>query len=146
MQTSYKTLTFAILHMSVAFSVVWFMTGSWALGGAVALIEPAINTVAYFFHEKLWERRNGRRKLAPDSVRVVEYAESWEGRRLIYAIISAPQNLRNLDDIKAGMHRLRDPRQTNRGAAEQIIASQKPVTWLSYGVHGNEISSTDAAA
>lgn len=53
----HKTLTFALVHMTVAFGVVYLMTGSWALGGAVALIEPAINTVAYFFHEKLWELR-----------------------------------------------------------------------------------------
>jgi uncharacterized membrane protein len=53
----HKTLSFAIIHMAVAFSVVYLMTGSWALGGAVALIEPAINTVAYFFHEKAWELR-----------------------------------------------------------------------------------------
>lgn len=54
--TSRKTVTFAIMHMSVAFGVVYLMTGSLALGGAVALIEPAVNTVAYFFHEKVWER------------------------------------------------------------------------------------------
>jgi len=52
----HKTLTFAVMHMSVAFGVVYLLTGSLALGGAVALIEPAVNTVAYFFHEKVWER------------------------------------------------------------------------------------------
>ena len=57
----YKTLSFALIHMVVAFSVVYFMTGSWALGGAVALIEPAVNTVAYFFHEKVWEQISARR-------------------------------------------------------------------------------------
>ncbi len=51
-----KTITFAILHMTIAFSVVWALTGSIALGGAVALIEPTLNTIAYFFHEKVWER------------------------------------------------------------------------------------------
>lgn len=56
----YKTVTFAMVHMLVAFTVVGLMTGSWALGGVVALIEPAVNTVAYFFHEQLWERRSGR--------------------------------------------------------------------------------------
>ncbi len=54
--TNRKTLTFAIVHMSVAFGVVYLMTGSLALGGAVALIEPLINTIAYFFHEKVWDR------------------------------------------------------------------------------------------
>lgn len=54
---SHKTMTFAIMHMAVAFGVVYLMTGSVALGGAVALVEPGINTIAYFFHEKAWERR-----------------------------------------------------------------------------------------
>jgi uncharacterized membrane protein len=52
-----KTFTFAITHMTVAFAVGWALTGSAALGGALALVEPLVNTVAYFFHEKLWERR-----------------------------------------------------------------------------------------
>jgi uncharacterized membrane protein len=52
-----KTITFAITHMSVAFAVGWAMTGSAAIGGALALVEPLVNTVAYFLHEKLWERR-----------------------------------------------------------------------------------------
>jgi uncharacterized membrane protein len=61
----HKTFTFALVHMTVAFGVVYLMTGSWALGGAVALIEPAINTVAYFFHEKVWDRWTARR--SPDA-------------------------------------------------------------------------------
>lgn len=62
-----KTATFGMIHMLVAFSVVYIFTGSIALGGAVALVEPACNTVAYFFHEKVWERagRPGRRSSAP---------------------------------------------------------------------------------
>ena len=53
----HKTLSFAILHFSVAFSVTWALTGSWLIGSAVALIEPAINTVAFYVHERLWLRR-----------------------------------------------------------------------------------------
>lgn len=51
-----KTITFAVIHMTVAFTVGYVMTGSVAVGSALALVEPAINTVAYFFHEKAWER------------------------------------------------------------------------------------------
>jgi uncharacterized membrane protein len=52
-----KTVTFALTHMAVAFAVGWALTGSAALGGALALVEPLVNTAAYFFHEKLWEKR-----------------------------------------------------------------------------------------
>ncbi len=82
---------------------------------------------------------------APDRVSLHRYAESWEGRELIYAVISSPENLARIDEIKANMQRLGDPRRTTRAEADAIIANQPAVTWLSYGVHGNEISSTDAA-
>ena len=50
-----KTLTFGAVHITVAFSVAYVLSGSLLVGGAIALVEPAINTVAYFFHEKAWE-------------------------------------------------------------------------------------------
>jgi uncharacterized membrane protein len=54
-----KTVTFAVTHMCVAFAVGWAMTGNAAIGGALALVEPLVNTVAYFLHEKIWERSHG---------------------------------------------------------------------------------------
>ncbi|MES0873569.1 DUF2061 domain-containing protein [Sinimarinibacterium thermocellulolyticum] len=54
-----KTFSFGAMHVSVAFLVVWAMTGDWMAGGAVALVEPCINTLAYHVHEKLWQRRRG---------------------------------------------------------------------------------------
>jgi uncharacterized membrane protein len=55
-----KTLTFAVVHFTVAFTVGWALSGSVLIGGAIALVEPAINTVAYFFHEKLWDQARAR--------------------------------------------------------------------------------------
>lgn len=56
-----KTFTFAVMHFTIAFGVVYALTGSMLLGGAVALIEPALNTVAFYFHEKVWNRWEHRR-------------------------------------------------------------------------------------
>jgi uncharacterized membrane protein len=52
-----KTTSFAVLHFSVAFGVTYALTGDWQISGAVALIEPMVNTVAFFFHELVWSRR-----------------------------------------------------------------------------------------
>ena len=49
-----KTLTFASLHFSVVFSVTYVLTGSIGVSGAVALVEPLINTIVFYFHEKAW--------------------------------------------------------------------------------------------
>lgn len=56
-----KTFSFAVVHFIVAFSVGFALSGSVAIGGAIALVEPAVNTVAYFFHEKAWERARAPR-------------------------------------------------------------------------------------
>lgn len=49
-----KTASFAVVHFGVAFSVGYVMTGDIWIGGALAMIEPAVNTVAFYFHEKVW--------------------------------------------------------------------------------------------
>jgi uncharacterized membrane protein len=51
-----KTITFACVHFSVALTVAYTLTGSVAVGGLVALVEPLCNTVAYHLHEKAWVR------------------------------------------------------------------------------------------
>ena len=51
-----KTFTFAILHFSIAFTVAYVLTDSIVIGGTIALIEPAINTVGFYFHERIWQR------------------------------------------------------------------------------------------
>ncbi|MBT1446205.1 DUF2061 domain-containing protein [Shewanella sp. JM162201] len=59
-----KTMTFAILHFTVAFSITYLLTGSVVIGGAVALIEPTINTVVFYFHEKVWKRIEAKKSAA----------------------------------------------------------------------------------
>jgi len=51
-----KTFSFAILHFTVAFTVGYLLTGSAMVGGLLAVIEPACNTVVFHFHEKAWKR------------------------------------------------------------------------------------------
>jgi uncharacterized membrane protein len=60
-----KTLSFAAVHFTVAFTVGYLLTGSVVVGGAMALVEPAVNTLAYYFHEKLWARAAVRPRVAP---------------------------------------------------------------------------------
>ncbi|MDP2610448.1 MULTISPECIES: DUF2061 domain-containing protein [unclassified Oceanobacter] len=52
-----KTLTFAVMHFSVAFTVAYALTGDLLVGGLVAVVEPAINTVAFYFHELAWNMK-----------------------------------------------------------------------------------------
>lgn len=61
-----KTITFAIMHFAIAFTVAYLLTGDVIIGGAVALVEPAVNTVAFYFHERVWTRfQRGGQGLRP---------------------------------------------------------------------------------
>lgn len=60
-----KSLAFGAMHVVIAFSIGYALTGSVAVAGAITLIEPVANTVAHYFFDRWWERRHGR---APKAV------------------------------------------------------------------------------
>jgi len=71
---------------------------------------------------------------------------TYEGRPLMLATISSAANLARLDDIRRNLVRLRsEPLRDDSPALEQILADTPAVVWLTYSVHGNEHSGTDAA-
>jgi uncharacterized membrane protein len=62
-----KTTSQILLHMAVAFGVMWAVTGSIAFGGIAAIVEPVCNVVLLPLHDRLWrriQRRLRRRKAA----------------------------------------------------------------------------------
>jgi uncharacterized membrane protein len=66
--TMTKTMSFAAVHFTVAFTVGYLMTGSVLVGGAIALVEPAVNTIAYHFHEQVWNRVQKVRQAVPGRI------------------------------------------------------------------------------
>lgn len=45
-----------LMHAGVAFSVMYFATGSLAFGGLAAVLEPIINVIALPVHDRLFDR------------------------------------------------------------------------------------------
>ena len=88
-------------------------------------------------HTNLMRYMEALAQAAPARMKVFEYARSWEDRKLVYAAIGSEANIRRLDSIKAAMQKPGDPRKN--------LAGIPAILWLGYGVHGNEISSPDAA-
>lgn len=81
----------------------------------------------------------------PKRVKIKDYATTWEGRRLIYAIIGTEEQIANLNVISANSLALSDPRRTNAAQANAIIANQPAIVWLANSVHGDEISPADSS-
>jgi uncharacterized membrane protein len=55
-----KTGSFAVIHLAIAISLGWLLTGSFVLAGLIAFVEPALNTAAHFAYDRWWERRHGQ--------------------------------------------------------------------------------------
>ena len=53
-----KTLSYYIMHITVAMLVGYFVTGSIWMAMTLSILEPTIQAVAYFFHERVWEKKN----------------------------------------------------------------------------------------
>lgn len=81
-----------------------------------------------------------------ERIQRVIYGETYEMRPLQLLVISSPKNLARLDEIKANNKRLTDPRNfRSKAEAEQVMNNLPAIVWLSYGVHGNEACSPEAA-
>ncbi|MEQ8765697.1 MAG: M14 family metallopeptidase [Planctomycetota bacterium] len=83
---------------------------------------------------------------APDRVRSEEYGRTAEGRPLRLLTVTAPENLERLAEIRAALDKIADPRKLGESEdAEALIESIPAIVWLSFNVHGNEPSPTEAA-
>ncbi len=82
---------------------------------------------------------------APDRTRLIEYARTWEGRPLHVIVIGTPERIAGLDALEANFRRLADPRSVSAAEGDRLAGELPVVVWLMHAVHGNEISSSDAA-
>lgn len=72
------------------------------------------------------------------TVNYSDYGKTNERRRLTYAIISSEENLANIEKIRTDNLK-------NAGIISGNATPEKAIVWLSYNVHGNEASSSEAA-
>lgn len=63
--TLQKTATYYVMHITVAALVGYAVTGNLWMALTLSLVEPTVQAVAFFFHEKAWERLGRKRAAAP---------------------------------------------------------------------------------
>lgn len=51
-----EKLSQTVLHMGVAFAVMYFATGSLAFGGMAAVLEPVCNVLLLPVHDRFWNK------------------------------------------------------------------------------------------
>ncbi len=52
-----KTLSYATMHVFIASTLAYILTGNWAIALGIGLLEPLVQTVAFPLHEWVWERK-----------------------------------------------------------------------------------------
>ncbi|HLW31455.1 MAG TPA: M14 family metallopeptidase, partial [Aequorivita sp.] len=67
-----------------------------------------------------------------------DYGKTNERRRLTYAVISSEENIRNIEKIRTDNLK-------SIGILSGSASPENTIVWLSYNVHGNEASSSEAA-
>ena len=72
------------------------------------------------------------------NVKLEKYGETNEHRPLYLSYISSEENINNLENIRVA-------NLTQTGIIAGNAKNNKAIVWLSYNVHGNEASSTEAA-
>ncbi|RYZ30102.1 MAG: zinc carboxypeptidase [Chitinophagaceae bacterium] len=75
---------------------------------------------------------------SPSTIKLQQYGATNEGRPLMVAFVSSAQNMSNLENIRSKNMEMTTASAKSSGAAV-------PIVWLSYNVHGNEASSTEAS-
>ena len=81
---------------------------------------------------------------AVPNVRIRRYGQTNEGRPLIQLLIARPDYLGRIEEILQRNRELTNPN-TTEARAREIAATNPAVVYFSYGVHGNESSSPEAA-
>lgn len=63
-RTLLKTASYYAVHLVVAIGVAYAVTGSWVAALTLSLLEPTVQMVFFYLHEKIWDKRLQRQAAA----------------------------------------------------------------------------------
>ncbi len=81
---------------------------------------------------------------ASDRVQFQEIGKTTDGKPFVYATISTPENLKNLEKYKQINAKLADPRliKSNQKLADDLIKQGKTIVLITCGIHSTEVGSS----
>lgn len=112
---------------------------------------PAFRDISgHAFGERITQHHQMQRYLerlaeVSDRVTLMRQGSSWEGRELLLAVVTSPENRARLEEIRLNSLRLADPRRTTPAEADAIIREQPVVAWYGGSIHGFELSGSEGA-
>jgi hypothetical protein len=121
-----------------------------ALPAAPAAAQTAVTTPERFFGHRIgadyqlpnyakftayWRKLDGE----SERMRVLDIGKTAEGRTQLMAIITAPENFRQLERYKQISQRLAKTEGLTDAQARQLAAEGKAIVWLDGGLHATEV-------
>ena len=80
-----------------------------------------------------------------DRVTVEDLGPTTMGHPMINAIITSPENMKQLEHYREINNRLYDPRLTNEADAQRLIAEGKTIVAIQMSIHSTEVAATQVA-
>lgn len=116
--------------------------------GALAQVPTFGEVAGHAIGERIIQTHQVERYLerlaeASDRVTFEVIGQSWQGRPLMMAVVTSPENHARIAEIKRNAQRLGDPRGLTAAEEAAIIQTQPVVIWFGGAIHGFELSGTE---
>lgn len=124
----------------IGLAIIFFVSGNAQLKSPEEFLGYKIGS-KFTPHWKLVNYFQSVAVAVPAMVRLQQYGQTNEGRPLLLAFVSSEENIKNLEQIRLNNMRLTNILKDGNPPDENAPG----IVWLSYNVHGNEASSSEAA-
>ena len=71
-------------------------------------------------------------------MKLVDIGETSYGQRMMMAVISSPENLANIEQLRKISVKMAHPGDMDQGSASRLVAAGKSVVWIDAGLHATE--------
>lgn len=132
-------VNFSILMLRLYIAFFLLLILSPAIAQTQFPASAAADGSRFLFHHEIVEFFQSTANQNSDRMKLVRYGTTNEGRPLVAAYISSPENIANLENIR--QNHLKNIGLLKGSAASETV----PIAWLSYNVHGNEASSANTS-
>lgn len=137
-----------LFYLCILLSAAFFLTGFQGPGGSVTSpkAELGFNIGDDYQLANYTQLSTYWRKLARESgrIRLTEFGRTSEGRPMLMAIITSPENQKRLDRYKEISRRLSLAEGLTEEQARALAAEGKAVVWIDAGLHATEVANAQS--
>ncbi|RMD93823.1 MAG: hypothetical protein D6814_15155, partial [Calditrichaeota bacterium] len=143
-----KTMCNAILRIGQA-GCLWLLLITASAWSAPQSVPKFSQVAGHGFGERISLHREAEQylqtlaKVSP-RVQLITQGKTYEQRTQYALVVTSPENLQRLEEIRSGIAKLADPRNTSLAGAKRLIHDLPVIAYLGGSIHGFELSGSEA--